>query len=195
MRRRRKKKSRIGPLLIAFLIMFLMVGSVLTVVLNTPQSLTDLQYGALTFTVDPQTGMYLTEANDQVYRFNNLPPSAFAVNTSAAAFNLLRAAPFMILSFDPETSEENLAYIDFVRFELAALIPNLGGGVTKETEDYALPVITCANSTPQTPVIVIEEGTPGIQLDTGCVRMTGNLTTHLLAKDAFIINYFDLEVQ
>jgi len=190
--RRRKKKSKFGAYAIMAFMVLVMVGSLMGVILFAPQATGEIVYGDLTFEIDQSSGLYTTTHNGQSYRFNNPPFTALSVPTDPQAISILQVAPLKILTFDPSLDEESLAYVDFVRFELASIIPGLGGGITQPSETYKLPLVDCINASPQTPVIKLEAGIPAIRADGFCVILSGNQTTLLLAKDALIYNYFNL---
>jgi len=190
MARRRKKQSKFGAYVIMIFMVFLLVGSLLSVILFAPPPPSeDITYGDFTFTADQNTGLYTTEIDDKTYRFNNLPFVALTVSVSSEAITLLRMAPALVMTFDPLQTQEDLQYIDFVRFELSSAFPNIGGGVTQASETYALPVVDCANATALMPVLLIDLGEPEIRSEGSCIYLSGNKTTLILAKDALLYNY------
>ena len=190
--RRRKKQTKFGAYAIMAFMVLLMVGSLMGVILFAPQAPGEITYGDLTFEVDQSTGLYTTTRDGQTFRFNNLPFTTLSVDVDQQAITVLRAAPLKVLTFNPNLDVASLQYIDYVRFELASVIPGLGGGVTQPSEAYPLPLIDCVNATPQVPVIRLEIGDPEIRSEGFCVILSGNQTTLLLAKDALLYHYFDM---
>lgn len=176
------------------LMVFLMVASVLSVMLYAPPAPGATTYGDLEFSIDNSVGMYVTQHENQMLRFNNLPYPVLSVPTDLEAINLLRIAAQPVMTFNPNIDAEQLAYVDFVRFEIASAIPSIGGAVSESSATYALPVRTCEDATAAQPILAIElaQNPAIIHTNEYCIVLQGNATSLVLAKDALLYHYFGL---
>lgn len=166
---------------------FLMIASLASVMLYAPTPAGQTDYGDLQFDIQESTGFYVTEFEGRSLRFNYLPLNTLAVPTDLEAINLLRTSPFFIVTFDPLVDDEQLQFIDFMRYEFANVFTNMGVAVTQNSSVYSLPVLGCENATASMPVIDIRVAAlPAIRKEGDCILLEGNMTSLLLVKDAFL---------
>ncbi|MBR9702612.1 hypothetical protein GOV10_01120 [Candidatus Woesearchaeota archaeon] len=179
--------KRWGVIIMMAIMVFLMVASLASVMLYAPDNYALTTYGELEFEIQESTGFYLTEFNGRPLRFNYLPLNTLAVPTDLEAINLVRTAPIFIITFDPTLDEEQLQFVDFMRYEMANVFSNIGGAVTKNSSVYPLPILGCENSSSAMPVVEIRvAASPAIRKEGDCVLLEGNLTSLVLVKDAFL---------
>ena len=98
--------------------------------------------------------------NKQKIVFDYHPEDILYLNISPEVGVFLRSAPGIVTTVDPNSSI--IEYFEYARFSIASIAtPHLGkqigNAVTKESDQYNQPVITCANATNQMPVIIFEE--------------------------------------
>lgn len=197
MYRRQKKQSKFGAYVIAGLIIFLMVGSILSVFLYAPQAPGTVNYNGYDVVFDDASGMFVSDVDGKSFRFYSQPGVAYGVFVDDQVIPVLRSASVPVITFDPTSDLEQLAYIDAVRYEFALAIEQLAGGVTSTSEVYPLPVYTCDDATAQSPVVLIKEGAANVSISSTnnyCIELSGNRTSLLLAKDALMYRYAGLIV-
>lgn len=174
------------------IMVLIMVGSFGTVMLYAPQ--TSTAYDGQQYEYDEELGMITTNLDGETLRFHSQASSAVGIPYDAEATDLL-SAPTLTVTFDPQDTQ-NLEYYDVVRYELALNFPNLAGAVTQNSEQYALPIMTCEDATAQNPVIELMSGDPSVvvneSVSENCIQLSGNLTSVVLAKDALLYNYYGL---
>ncbi len=166
----------------------IMVGSFGTVMLYAPH--TSTAYNGQQYEFDEELGMITTTLDGETLRFHSQVTTALSIPYDAQVTPLL-SAPQLIVTFDPQ-EEEQLEYYDLVRSELAFAFPNIAGGVTQESEEYALPILSCDDATEQNPIIELRSGEARVSIDDNCILLSGNLTSVVLAKDALLYNYYGL---
>lgn len=190
---RREEPSKVGAYVITGLIVVLMVASIAGVALYAPQSSSDSTYGDYTFKIDQQRGVYTTTVGDRELEFNNLPYHVLGVPTDPDAINLLRIAPVLVVTFDPDQPDSQLMYVDYVRFAIMTQTSAFGAVTTPSNSYPGFPIIGCENATTTTPVIEIKTALqPAIKRQGDCILLEGNMTSLILAKDALLYQYNDM---
>ncbi|MBU1321256.1 MAG: hypothetical protein KKF46_02775, partial [Nanoarchaeota archaeon] len=134
---------------------------------------------------------YVTKINDKEMFFYNLPQQLVHINLSSATMNKLKESYLIYMTFNPE-EDPSLPYIELARFELSQVLgKSIVNGVLVESEDYALPVITCANATLQTPMIIfnISSETSIKDID-NCIYLNARGPEFVQLKDRLVYSYF-----
>jgi len=192
MRKRQKKKSRLPSYIMMGVMVAIMVGSFGTVMLYAPH--TSTAYNGQQYEFDQNLGMITTTVDDETLRFHSQASSAATIPYDDTVTTLL-SAPVLTVTFDPQDTQ-NLEYYDVVRYELALAFPKLAGATTQDSDQYALPILTCEDATAQNPIIELSSGEPAVlvnqSVNENCIMLTGNLSSVVLAKDALLYNYYGL---
>ena len=150
--RKKKSNSKKWFVIIVIAIIVLMVGSSLLIGLDSDNP-SQLKYNDHRFTY--KNNQWTTVINNYEVNFYYHPSELDYINlTNPENFNV----PLIYVSFDPNETNE---YIDLSRLklDLAGQLTNtyFSHGLTKLSEDYDLPQITCQNATPYTPVITYQK--------------------------------------
>lgn len=101
-------------------------------------------------------------------------------------------APFIALTFDPNTTTPEVQFIEFVRFDLGQLM-NIPSGVTYAHENYpASTVINCQNQTNQYPIIELittnqTTGIVNITTQGSCVTVRSDMLSLPTFRDHLIL--------
>ncbi|MFC1801051.1 hypothetical protein ACFLZB_01160 [Nanoarchaeota archaeon] len=149
----KKKKSR-KPVYFAIFIIALMIFSGFAIVASNMSERKQFDYNGFEF--QSARNLWATEINDQPLISHFHPSELEDINTP----NLeLLKSPQIYISFDPEIKSE---YLDLSRLKLSDfsfkfLNTYPVNGITQESDDYQLPVITCQNATSSTPVVIYQE--------------------------------------
>jgi len=173
---RRKKKNSVnkGAILMGVFVIVIMIASTLAYVITSYGSNNpELDYNDYKFSIDQNTGLYLSKIGGEVYSFYYHPTNVENLAFSSQMKNLLQNSQFVIISFDPELDSGLLTYADTFRFELQDFIQQpVIGGVLKEKEGFNFPVITCENASQATPVVVLNDSiNTGIELEDSCLTV------------------------
>ncbi|AJF61627.1 TPA: hypothetical protein HA239_03950 [Candidatus Woesearchaeota archaeon] len=117
------------------------------------------------------------------------PPSQILLDVSEDTKSLLRDSAAFYISFDPE--QPSLNVIDYLRYDIDYNLPDgkvSMGAVTKETSLYQLPVVTCANATAETPVIIFGiSNVTSIRMDNDyCINADFSTSAALGVRDALV---------
>ncbi len=100
----------------------------------------------------------------------------------------IKNSNYYYLTFSP--NDTGIQYMDFIRFDLkTSLPPNIyfADAVTGEAVNYPLPVVTCLNSTVQSPVILLESANrTNVTMRGSCVVMDFAQYDALRIRDAFV---------
>jgi hypothetical protein len=158
-----------------------------------PQTAETARYGNFNFY--KQGNFWMTKINGKALPFTYLPNELGSINVSEGLKDKLTGKYSLYITFDP--SQGNLAETDLARFELRDDLANFYNayateGVTSASGSYMLPVVTCENATPFSPVIVLTqanqtqagEGSDGsITIDGDCILVQGQGGSLLKLKD------------
>ncbi len=149
-----ERKRKRNQIIIGIVIALTMVLSLFGISLfNNPQSAK--KFKGIKFYAQGNVFKLKTKPEITLYTY----PLVFEVlNYSNTSLQLLKQAPSIALSFDPDMSIASLQALDIARlsFQNQALKP-VFQGVLKESEIYKLPIITCDNATQSTVVVVFKE--------------------------------------
>ncbi|MBN1275522.1 hypothetical protein JXA12_04500 [Candidatus Woesearchaeota archaeon] len=193
LRRIEERRQRRVRIIIGVIIVFLMVASGFSVALYGRSANAAREYG-VTFTPDDKYNVWHAKIDKQELFFYYLPSSALLVDAPSDLGETIRAAPVIVLTFDPGLSPTNLQYIDLIRLDLAETLPvPVISAVAEENSTYSLPVVSCDNATANMPVLSFEEGeAPEIVIEDACVRLRANNTDFALIRDRLVYEYYDI---
>ena len=186
-RKREKRKKVWMNVFLAAMFIFIIVGMTLGGIGNFGSS--EMKYGKFKFTI--KDNRYVTKINNNEMPFYFLPSQVDGINVSSVITNKLREAYLVMLTFDPE-DETNLQVIEVARLDLSYLLGKvIYNGVLTESEEYNLPVLTCANATLKTPVLIFNTSeTTGIVDIDNCIYLNARGTDFLGLRDRLLYSYY-----
>ena len=166
--RKKKDKKKINTIMAVF-IAVIMVGSIVGMMFSG-DSEDKLEYNGHKFKI---IGNQLAvEVNNQEYYFYYHPVDLEVMNVSEEVQIKLNGMQMFYFTFDPDTKD--IEYLDKARFDLnnEAAKTNLFfvNAISKESEIYNFPIITCDNATAFVPVVYVKEGNKtGFYLEEDCI--------------------------
>ncbi|HIH31716.1 TPA: hypothetical protein HA235_03335 [Candidatus Woesearchaeota archaeon] len=147
---RKEKNKKIFLIGFALFIVLSMTLSIFAVILDNPQD--NLKYGKQKFTIT-NTG-YSTKINGKAMEFTSYPSELEYLNISSDIKQLLGNAQAITFLFDPNSSKEDLVYLDSARFDLQNKYPKpVLYGITQSSLTYNIPELSCSNTTTYNPII------------------------------------------
>lgn len=189
MARRRHKESNTKTILIGIFVVFIMVASSLAYVMTSYGSKNkELDYNGFDFEIDYQNSKYIVKVDRLKYSFDSHPAELENYIFSEESRSLMMGSEVIFVLFNPELDPSLLAYIDRFRLDLAqqTAIPVLGA-VTKESANYAFPVMSCDNPTQGAFIISIEDSyEPNILNQGSCIVVQGRGYEVLRIKERII---------
>jgi hypothetical protein len=199
MGRRERKTEKSKQILIGVALALLMIMSGFGVFLGTQSN--EMKYGKYRFeysTNYPNERIVLKLDKKTELPFYYLPQETEFINLSSAVTNKVKEAFFIMTSFDPEA--RSLQEIALVNYYFNTYLKDQSGynkiimpGLLKESPDYALPVITCANATLQTPVIIFNNSdTTSIVDEDNCIYFNARGIEFLRLRDRLVYSYYSV---
>ena len=169
-------------LIMSYFIVFMMLGSVLGFVLSERMSSPDrIRYN--NYRIEVAQNRFIVDYNRQKLEFL-FPPTdlEFFIVPDGLIESFLQVNYFT-LSYDPNMQDNGeLGYLRHVLFEYSYLVNTLMGfGVTEESIIFdGFNVITCEDSTPESPVLIFKDGEDNIEFDdeTGCAIVSSSNAMH-----------------
>lgn len=193
-KRRSNSSQRTAKILISVFFALLMISSIFGVLLYGGSSgvTNTFRENGVRFTLnaDPSGATYYTaKINDVNRQFLALPSQTMKFDAPAQAKSALASLP-LLQTF--EHAGNNSQLMDFVRANIAFELNNQGRsagiGITESNEDYSLlSTITCADATPQTPVLFLSFGeTSRITYEDDCIIATAISPQDMLLLGEYI---------
>lgn len=186
--RKEKQKKRIMAIIVAFL----MVASGFGVYLSGRGAQQNtVEDTGIKFRIDYDNNQYTAKIGGKEQLFYFLPSSLTNIATNNYA-DTLRGAPALVMTFNPNTTQDNLQLLDVIRFDIGkSLDKPVINAVTQEHSLYQLPIITCDNATAEMPVLyfVIQEN-ESITKENNCITAQGNMTGLIELRDRIIYDYY-----
>lgn len=181
--KRRDKVEKRNRIIIGVVLSLFMLSSLGSVVLyygnsdsDTNKFTLELSNGKYQFVrkQDSVGNLYYEVTSDnKAFNVFYVPEQLSALNVSQDTINQIKNFYYFYLTFDPE--EPDLTYVDYLRFDLRNNIPQtryFQDAVTKSSDIYNLPIITCQNATSQTPVIILKQGnSTNITSTNNCINL------------------------
>jgi hypothetical protein len=192
MGRREEKKEKRKQIWMSIILAFIMVFSVFGVLLGTQSN--EMKFNGFKF--QQQDNYYVTKINGNEMNFYTLPYEVSYINVSSAVMNTLKQADFLTIAFNPNEAQQNLQPIELMRFELARYLGSsrerVFSGVLKASPDYPdLPVVSCANATLKSPMIVFNvSDTAGIVNLDSCIYLNGRGADFIRMRDRILYSYY-----
>ncbi len=155
LKRLEQKKERRKKIMMGFVLVFLMIFSVMGIIIGQ-QGSEVLRYNDYKFEV--VENVYYTTIEGETKGFNYFPSELENLGLNEEILMILMNAPMIYFTFNPESEQQDLVYIDLVRKDLTDNINKMIiDGMTTESEIYNLPIISCENSTSYVPVIYFNQ--------------------------------------
>ncbi|MFH1642919.1 MAG: hypothetical protein ABIC04_08555 [Nanoarchaeota archaeon] len=166
-----KKKKLDTKKVMVYFIAFIMISSIFGIIFSGyRQQTVSMEYNGYTFL--RQDNKWVMNLNNNLVSFDYYPEEVESLNISPEIVSMLTN------TFEIDaTSEPNSTYKDtiaVVEYEMINFLSDnvnlyLRTGFTEEN-DYGLPIITCADSTPRVPVIYFKKSNiTKVSLDRYCV--------------------------
>ena len=194
-RRIEKRRERNMKIFMGVFLAFLMVASGFGIYLSGKGSSSQLleDHGLRFSPAYDANGRFLyyqTKIDKQEQHVYFLPSDVAAIPMSGdVAF--VRNASMVTVAFDPSMSPVSLQAVDLARYDLSGMLqkPVIGATIVP-SENYALPVVSCANATTTMPVIEFGAAeNESIVVNGSCIKLLGNNTGLLQLHDRFVYEY------
>ena len=187
--KREEKRLERNKMMISVFIVLLMLMSGFAIYTSFAQNQNAVTDHGIRFliTADP-IAPYQATIKGQKLQFSYTPSEA-DIPMSEGVPSLLSGATYIIFTFDPATADiSNLQAIDLLKYDLSTFYGlDVFTAVTSPSSAYPYPVFSCLNATTTVPVVKIElSSDEKIIQDGACVRVQGNLTGLLQARDKII---------
>jgi hypothetical protein len=189
MGRRERQSEKKKQIIIRVTLALIMVLSAFGVMIGSFAN-NEMRYGKYKFElVDNQ---YMTKINGKPTFFYSLPTQVDYINLSSSVTNKIKEAYMVMLTFNPQDNA-SLQIIDLVRFDFSQLLDKvIVNGVLSSSEAYPdFPIITCANATLKTPVLIfnISDNTSIVDVD-NCIYLNGRGTELVWLRDRLLYSYY-----
>ncbi|MBW2993155.1 hypothetical protein KY317_01110 [Candidatus Woesearchaeota archaeon] len=141
--------------LVSVFIIAIMVFSVLAVMFSGSSEQAK-KYNGHKFIV--KDNKWILNIGGKLVDFDYFPSDAENIAVTNEIKNKILNTKMLYITFNPENVSESM---DKFRFDLTNLLSNLQGihaasGITKSSEQYALPIVSCKNATPFVPVLELK---------------------------------------
>ena len=180
---KREKIEKRNRIIIGVVLSLFMLSSLGSVILyygnsdsDTNKFTLDLSNGKYQFVrkQDSVGNLYYEVSSDNtIFNVFYVPDQLNTRDIDQNVITQIKDTYFFYLTFDPE--ESDLTYVDYLRFDLRNNIPQtryFQDAVTKPSDTYNLPIITCQNATFQTPVIIMKQGnSTNITSTNNCINL------------------------
>ena len=188
LKRIEKRKQRRNRLLMGGVLVFLMIFGMMGIFTNNSAQ-GDYNYGEYNFRWDGQ--FFSTKIDGTKTNFYFLPQNILHVNTTPALKEKIHAHA-LYLTFDPESESNNLIFIDIIRDNLFNKLDSIVvNAMTKESNVYTLPIITCDNATEYVPVFYFNiANETSIVKDGNCIVLNSQLNDFLKIRDIILYTYY-----
>lgn len=185
----KKRQIQIG---VSLFFVALMVFSILGVYISDQQNraLNEFKYEEFMFTIEDiglgQTAL-VTQVNGEDIPFYSLPQDTLAISTTGNVTKELGSSGYVVIGAN--VSAELLELIDLMRFDFDryANVLAVSAPIFSEKEPQGL---TCANATPQVPLIFIQESTQSqIIAENNCVSIQAQPNDLFVMRDRLLFSF------
>lgn len=135
-----------------------------------------------------ENGLWTLKYNDEPVSFTYFPAYVDDIEFTQTTADAILDSQAIITAFHPD--DPAIETIEQIRFELQTSIPRLfgmysGAGISAQSSQYDLPIISCNNASSAITVIMIESAnSTGFEYDDNCLRMKGQSAAELrMLKD------------
>lgn len=191
-----RRRKRITTAFSAFVV-FIMVGGIFAAMLYNPQQAEDRKYNGHVIGDKALSGggsVYVIELNKNQVELQHLPALVTYVEVDPAAMTLITNAQQLALVADANATMEDLSLIDYARLQLTLGLPTPTASGMSGENSYGLPVITCAQGSPQMPVVLFTSAntTPSVTTNGSCITVSGTGRGILAAKDRILFERYGI---
>jgi hypothetical protein len=188
MGKRERKSDKAKQIIMGVVIALLMILSTFGIIIGNQTS--SSRYNGYKFSINGN--QYATKINGKEMLFYSLPSQSDFINVSSSIPNKIKEAYIVMFTFNPQDTV-NIQILEIVRFDLSQYIDKvILNGVLNASTDYPdFPVITCANATLQTPVIIMNmsDATGIVDID-NCIYINARGTEFLRMRDRLLYSYY-----
>lgn len=172
---RNKEQKKWGVIIITIFIALSMVLSIFAIVLDNQSN--QQKYNGYKFFITNEG--YKFKVNEKLYTFQYHPLQLESINLTDDSKELLSNSMAIGILFDPNSSIDDLTYIDYARFDFQEKSgKQIYFAITRESENYILPVLSCENSTKELPFILFN-----ISSDVSIVRKNSCIIINSKLRD------------
>ncbi len=198
-----ERRRRLSLVLISLFIVAIMVFSMIGFGNYGDSGTGDFAYGSQKFTLTQQG--FQTKLDGKIVIVHDAPlekngsrilfQSVFGriieVEDTGGAATLFTNSLYRIVAFDPATPAPGIQYVEQARFDLWQSVPNTIGAVTTNSTLYpTLPVVSCADATPDMVVltlVVTNESVATLSVNGSCITGGGDPEAILAIKDYLLL--------
>ena len=194
MRRHDSRREKRNQIIISMFIAAIMIFSILGFIYGRDPTTNKIKYeiNNRTYFFEKEYNTYSLTIDTNKVVFYTLP-SDVDFNLTKLTMDRVKNSKMIYMTFDP--GQEDLSYVDLVRFSLAEELLGFGifivGGVTEETDQYQLPVVDCNNATAFVPVIKFQNSnTTEINLKENCIIIKGKNFDFVKFRDLLLYKLY-----
>jgi hypothetical protein len=204
---RKDKREKRNKIIVGIIVSFLMVSSIAGFVILNSTNNQEVNKFTLTYSnkdyeftrkQDNLGNQYYEVSSDKgIFTTYYHPQQLNNIEISQEVISVIKNTNFFYLTFDPQQSD--LSYVDYLRFDLKNNIPQaiyFEEGITRESDVYNLPLITCQNATPYVPVIFLKNSTmTNITMIDNCINLEFPTYEILKIRDmlVYLLQGIDIE--
>lgn len=183
MRKERKNKSVIY---VAIFIAFIMITSVLGYIFGDSEE-SSMKYNKYNFY--KKNLKWVTKISNAEVDFDYFPAEIDNINLSKEIVESIKNSRMIYITYSPnQTDTDEFGYSQFELTNKLMLLNIYAGNGMTESNEFNLPIISCANATQFVPVIVLEKGVENtIKSENNCIILKGE---PLRLKDRLLYGIF-----
>jgi len=197
MKHRNDAKEKRNKIFIGVIVTIFMVSSIAGVVLyrsdgNDNQNTQTLTLGGKDYNFEQKLDefknpyYFVSDKSDQFYVYY-MPQQLSSIMDNATQ-DYLKNLNYFYMGFSP--NDENIQFIDYLRFDLRKNLPQsvyFADAVTEQSDKYNLPVVTCANASVNSPVVLLKSSNvTEISAKGNCVSIKFVQYDSLRVRDLFV---------
>ncbi|MGB9748450.1 MAG: hypothetical protein ACP5OZ_00095 [Candidatus Woesearchaeota archaeon] len=186
---KRKKTNLISALLLAFLMITSIAGY-----MSNRNPVNVLRYNNFVFRQEQDNYgnlRWYSKIEGKQFVFDYNPKVLENINLSPVIRDRILSSKYVIITFQP-SDRFTMNYFDRARYDFGSALYekgiNAASAIANSSDEYNLPIITCANSTQQTPVIYMFKGNKTeIRMESDCIVLECSENYEILAlKDRLL---------
>ena len=139
---------------------------------------------------------YEVSSDNTMFNVFYVPEQLNTIEIDKNVITQIKNSYFFYLTFNPD--ESDLTYVDYLRFDLRNNLPQtryFQDSITKPSETYNLPIITCENATLQTPVILMKQSnSTNITMTNNCINLEFAQYQLLQIRDMLVYLMHGIEI-
>ncbi|MBU0757005.1 MAG: hypothetical protein KKF44_02990 [Nanoarchaeota archaeon] len=158
-------------------------------------TLSGKDYRFTRFIDDYGQNKYSVDVDNTLITAYYLPTEVDNIKIDREIIAKIKDTSYFFFTFDPY--EEDLSYIEFLRFDLTNNFQKQGkflaSGVTQESTTYPFPIINCENATQFSPVIIFSNSNiTSVSMDNNCIHIDSRATGFIKVRDKIIYSLYGL---